>query len=79
MFVEGGKYNLPKKVKQNASSGERGGVKRGRGGRGKAGFAEETIPPPIEIHTWLQATASKIPNTKSPRRYTVIPRFTYFF
>lgn len=77
MFVEGGKY-LPKKSKTKRFDRRERGRKRTLRGEG-AGFAEETIPPPIEIHTWLQATALKIPNTKSPRRYTVIPRFTYFF
>lgn len=53
------------------------GKKRDRKRRGI--FVEEMIPPPIEIHTWLQATALKIPSTKSPRKYTVIPFFTFLF
>lgn len=37
-------------------------VKRGN-------FAKEMRPPPIKIYTRLQATALKIPSTKSPEKY----------
>lgn len=79
VFVGEGKCNLPKKKKKKKCVDRRErGVERGQG-RERGNYAKEMIPPPIEIHTWLQATALKIPSTKSPRKYTVSFHFSRSF